>query len=206
MSSTPIVGVLALQGDVAEHGAMLTESGVRVRHVKSAEDLAGISGLVIPGGESTTIGMLAQSQGLVEPIRQAISQGLPTLGTCAGLIFLANRVHGAKPGQSFIGMLDVTVRRNAFGRQVDSFEQLLSIEGLGEPFPAVFIRAPWIEEVGGQSEVLASIKRPHEASDRVVMVRQGNILATSFHPELTRDNRIHQMLCEQVAIFNRRGD
>jgi 5'-phosphate synthase pdxT subunit len=154
--------------------------------VKTPAQLAEVDALVIPGGESTTIGKMATRFGLIEPLRESIDEGLPTYGTCAGLILLAGAV--TEGDQPLIGALDVVVRRNAFGRQNESFEVDLEVSGLDRPFHAVFIRAPWVEKVGGEVEVLAQV------DDHPVMVRQGNILATSFHPELTGDARIHRML------------
>lgn len=194
MTNAPRVGVLALQGDVAEHARMLRTCDVEVQPVKTAHQLALVDALVIPGGESTTIGMLADREGLLNPLRERIASGMPTLGTCAGLIFLANELIDARPDQVSIGALDAVVRRNAFGRQVDSFEQEVEIQGLATPFHAVFIRAPLVEKVGQSVEVLAAL-----ASDKIVMVRQANVLATAFHPELTGDNRVHQMLCESIS-------
>lgn len=182
------VGVLALQGDVREHLAILERLGAEPVAVKKPEQLEEIDALVIPGGESTTIGKLAVRFGLLEPLREKISGGLPTYGTCAGMIVLAGAV--TEGDQPLIGALDVVVRRNAFGRQNESFETDLDIEGLEEPFHAVFIRAPWVEKVGSEVEVLAAVH------DHPVMVRQGNILATSFHPELTGDGRVHQTLLD----------
>ncbi len=184
------VGVLAFQGDFREHLAMLESLGVEARSVKTPEALASVDALIIPGGESTTIGKMAARFGLLEPLRESIGDGLPVYGTCAGMILLsASLTEGDQP---LIGGLDVVVRRNAFGRQNESFEAALDITGLEEPFEAVFIRAPWVEKVGSEVEVLA------EVDEHPVMVRQGNILATSFHPELTGDNRIHQMLLEMI--------
>lgn len=186
----PRVGVLALQGDFREHTRALQGLGAAVEAVRTPEELAGIDALVIPGGESTTIGKLAERFGLIEPLRDRINAGLPTFGTCAGLIFLAAGItEGAQP---LLGVLDVVVQRNAFGRQNDSFEADLDIAGLDSPFPAVFIRAPWVEKTGDGVDVLARV------NDHPVMVRQGNILAGSFHPELTDDDRIHRMLLDLV--------
>lgn len=186
------VGVLALQGDFREHAAALARLGADTVLVRTPEDLAGIRALVIPGGESTTIGKLADWHGLVEPLRSAIEGGLPTLGTCAGMIFLAGSTAEGHV-QVQLGVLDVVVRRNAFGRQVDSFEADLEIEGLDEPVRAVFIRAPWIEKVGSGVDVLATV------DDHPVLVRQGVILAASFHPELTGDGRLHTLLLDMVG-------
>lgn len=184
------IGVLGLQGDVREHIQILGDLSVEPLEVKTPDQLASIDALVIPGGESTTIGKMAVRFGLLQPLKDAIGSGLPTYGTCAGLILLAGAV--TEGDQPLIGALDVVVRRNAFGRQNESFETPLTIAGLEEPFHAVFIRAPWIEKVGAEVEVLASI------DEHAVMVRQERILATSFHPELTGDGRIHRMLIEMI--------
>lgn len=184
------VGVLALQGDVREHLRALAHLGAEVVSVKSAEQLDHLEGLVIPGGESTTIGKLSERYGLLEPLRQRIDEGMAVFGTCAGLIFLSAAVtEGAQP---LVGCLDVVVRRNAFGRQNDSFEADLEVSGLDGPFHAVFIRAPWVEKVGGEVDVLARV------DDHPVMVRQGRILGASFHPELTADDRIHRLFLDIV--------
>jgi len=184
------VGVLALQGDVREHLHILDTLGAKAAEVKTPAQLTVVDGLVIPGGESTTIGKLAVRFGLLEPLRQAIDRGLPVYGSCAGMILLAGAV--TEGDQPLIGALDVVVKRNAFGRQNESFEADLDITGLAAPFHAVFIRAPWIEKVGSEVEVLSTV------DDHPVMVRQDNILATSFHPELTGDGRIHQMLLDSL--------
>lgn len=184
------VGVLALQGDVREHLRVLDELNIAAVRVKTPRELEKVDALVIPGGESTTIGKMAVRFELLEPLRQAIASGLPTYGTCAGLILLAGAVTDGD--QPLIGELDVVVRRNAFGRQNESFEADLDIEGLDTPFHAVFIRAPWVEKVGAEVEVLATV------DDHPVMVRQGAILASSFHPELTGDARIHRMLLDSI--------
>jgi 5'-phosphate synthase pdxT subunit len=184
------IGVLALQGDFREHLLLLESLGVAAVPVKTPAQLAEVDALVIPGGESTTIGKMATRFGLIEPLRESIDEGLPTYGTCAGLILLAGAV--TEGDQPLIGALDVVVRRNAFGRQNESFEADLDVEGLDEPFHAVFIRAPWVEKVGSEVEVLADV------DDHPVMVRQGKVLATSFHPELTGDARIHRMLLELI--------
>ena len=184
------VGVLALQGDVREHLRILEDLDVVGVAVKKPDQVDELDALIIPGGESTTIGKLATRFGLLEPLRSAIDKGLPVYGTCAGMILLAGAVTDGD--QPLLGALDVVVKRNAFGRQNESFEADLEVEGLPAPFPAVFIRAPWIEKVGSDVEVLS------EVDDHPVMVRQGRILATSFHPELTRDGRIHQMLLDSI--------
>lgn len=191
MAAAPTrVGVLALQGDFREHAAMVIALGAEPIEVRLPADLEGIDALIIPGGESTTIGKMAKTYGLVEPMRDLINSGLPTLGTCAGMIVLSSATTGAD--QQVLGVLDVVVERNAFGRQVDSFEELVSVDGLDEPLRAVYIRAPWIEKVGAAVEVLA------ETQGHPVVVRQKNVLATSFHPELTTDTRIHRMLLDLV--------
>lgn len=184
------VGVLALQGDVREHMRLLETLGADATSVKTPEQLDSVEGLVIPGGESTTIGKMAGRFGLLEPLRSAAENGLPIYGTCAGMILLGGAV--TEGDQPLLGILDVVVKRNAFGRQNESFEADLDIEGLDTPFHAVFIRAPWIEKVGSEVEILS------EVDDHPVMVRQGSILATSFHPELTGDGRIHQMLLDLI--------
>ncbi len=185
------VGVLALQGDVREHLRILESLGADAVEVKHPEQVEDIDGLIIPGGESTTIGKMAVRFGLLEPLRSAVRGGMPVYGTCAGMILLADAV--TEGDQPLVGSLDVVVRRNAFGRQNESFEADLDVEGLDEFFRAVFIRAPWIEKVGSEVDVLATVE------DHPVMVRQRNILATSFHPELTRDGRIHQMLLDMIG-------
>ena len=195
------IGVLALQGDVREHLHALTATGVDACPVGSADDLARVAGLVIPGGESTTMSNLAVRDGLFPPLREARASGLPMYGSCAGMIMLADEVLDARPDQETIGGLDVTVRRNAFGRQVDSFEADIVVDGIGDaPFPAVFIRAPWVEHVGGSVEVLARIEAASGA-DTIVAVRQGPLLATSFHPELTGDLRIHELFVAIVRQY-----
>lgn len=185
------VGVLALQGDVREHAQILEGLGADVVRVRLPEDLTDIDALVLPGGESTTIGKLADRYGMVEPLRTAIRRGLPTFGTCAGMIFLSGATTEDHP-QVQLGVLDVVVQRNAFGRQSESFEADLVVEGIEEPVHAVFIRAPWIAKVGQGVEVLA------EVDGHPVMVREGNVLAASFHPELTGDDRIHALLLAMV--------
>lgn len=192
------VGVLALQGDVREHILALNECGASAQAVKTYDEISSIDALVIPGGESTTISKLARSFNLFELISNRISNGMPTYGSCAGLILLANKVEDAIVGQESFGGLDVVARRNAFGRQVDSFEMDLEIKGISSPkFRAIFIRAPWIESVGTKVEVLAQV------DGRAVAVRDRHILATSFHPELTGDNRIHRyfldVVCKEAA-------
>lgn len=184
------VGVLALQGDVREHIRILDSLGAEAVKVKKPEQLETVDALVIPGGESTTIGKMAVRFGLLDPLRSAIADGLAVYGTCAGMILLAGAV--TEGDQPLLGALDVVVKRNAFGRQNESFEADVDIDGLDQPFHAVFIRAPWIEKVGSEVEILSEI------DDHPVMVRQGSTLATSFHPELTGDGRIHRMLLDLI--------
>jgi 5'-phosphate synthase pdxT subunit len=186
------IGVLALQGDVREHVRSLEALGVEAVAVRRPEELAGVDGLVIPGGESTTMAKLARTFDLLEPLRARIKDGMPAFGTCAGMILLADRVVDGTADQETIGGLDITVRRNAFGRQVDSFEGALVVDGLEEPVHAVFIRAPWVEEVGPGVEVLAT------AAGHPVAVRQGRLMATSFHPEVESDGRVHRLFVELV--------
>lgn len=191
--AVPTIGVLALQGDVVDHRRVLDELGVRSLAVRRPEELAACDGLVLPGGESTTMIKLARTFELLEPLRTWVGDGRPVLGTCAGMILLADRLADA-PGQETIGGLDVTVRRNAFGRQVDSFETDLDVEGVpGGPMHAVFIRAPWVEQTGPRVEVLAAVG-DGPAAGHVVACRQGPVLATSFHPEVEGDPRIHALL------------
>ncbi|MGQ0623962.1 MAG: pyridoxal 5'-phosphate synthase glutaminase subunit PdxT [Sporichthyaceae bacterium] len=202
--TVPEIGVLALQGDVREHLAALELLGARACGVRRARELTALDGLIIPGGESTTIIKLAEIFDLVEPLRAAVRAGLPVFGSCAGMILLADRIVGGTAGQRSIGGLDVTVRRNAFGRQVDSFESVLD---LAPSFPeparalrAVFIRAPWVEQAGPGVEVLARVGAdgPGGAAARIVAVRQGGLLATSFHPEMTGDDRVHRYFLDLV--------
>ena len=192
---SPVIGVLALQGDVAEHRRAVTGTGATAVAVRRPAELDAVDGLIIPGGESTTIWKLADVFELMEPLRKRIAGGLPVFGSCAGMIMLAASLLDRIEGQETLGGLDVTVRRNAFGRQVDSFESDIDLKGVdGPPFRAVFIRAPWVEQAGPGVEVLGTEPR----TGRIVAVRQGPVLATSFHPELTRDGRIHQLFSEIV--------
>ena len=197
MDDTLVIGVLALQGDVREHLHALAEADVVARPVRRPDDLEGLDGLVIPGGESTTMSKLAVEFGLFEPVRSMIAEGLPTYGSCAGMIMLSGEVLDGRPDQRSFGAIDMTVRRNAFGRQVDSFEAPVALDGVdGGDFHAVFIRAPWVEKVTGEVEVLGQVGDGPEA--RIVAVRQGNLLATSFHPELTGDLRLHRLFVDMV--------
>jgi 5'-phosphate synthase pdxT subunit len=193
------VGVLALQGDVREHLRVLAACGVEGVTVRRPAELAAVDGLVLPGGESTTIVKLARLFDLLEPLRARIKDGLPVYGSCAGMILLADRVDEAgSPLDETFGGIDMTVRRNAFGRQVDSFEEDVSIDGLGGgPVHAVFIRAPWVQDVGPAATALGRVSTG-DAAGRIVAVRQGDLLATSFHPELTGDGRIHAYFCDMV--------
>jgi 5'-phosphate synthase pdxT subunit len=196
--SSPTVGVLALQGDVREHLRALDQAGARTLPVGSLAELASVDALVIPGGESTTMSKLAIVDGLMEPLRDARRGGMPMYGSCAGMIMLADHVEDARHDQETVGGIDMTVRRNAFGRQVDSFEADMSIPELGvEPFRAVFIRAPWVESVGPAVEVIARVSRGGD-DGTIVAVRQGLLMATAFHPELTGDTRVHEMFVEMV--------
>ncbi|MEH1099059.1 pyridoxal 5'-phosphate synthase glutaminase subunit PdxT [Micromonospora sp. CPCC 205561] len=198
MSDAPVIGVLALQGDVREHVAALGAAGAQARPVRRAVELDAVDGLVIPGGESTTISKLADIFELREPIDKRIAGGMPVYGSCAGMIMLATDVLDGRPDQRGFAGIEMTVRRNAFGRQVDSFEASVGITGVdGGPFHAVFIRAPWVERVGDGVEVLGTVTGG-PAAGRVVAVRQGNLLATSFHPELTGDARVHAYFVEMV--------
>lgn len=194
----PVVGVLAVQGDVREHVAALTEAGMAVRSVRRPSELDGLAGIVLPGGESTTIDKLTRAFDLREPLLDRLKAGLPAYGSCAGMILLADRVLDSAPGQQTFGGIDMTVRRNAFGGQIESFEEDLDLSGLpGGPLRAVFIRAPWVEDVGPDVEVLATIRGGARAG-RIVAVRQGNLLATSFHPEITGDHRVHRLFVDLV--------
>jgi pyridoxal 5'-phosphate synthase pdxT subunit len=191
----PPVGVLALQGDVAEHMRALRAAGAEPATVRRPAELDAVDGLIIPGGESTTMWKLIEAFGLAEPLRKRVADGMPAFGSCAGMILLAARLPDPASGQQTLGAIDMTVRRNAFGRQVDSFEADLDLAGIGgPPFRAVFIRAPWVEQAGDGVQVLAT----EPAAGRIVAVRQGPALATAFHPELTADYRIHQLFVEMV--------
>ena len=196
--SGPVVGVLGLQGDVCEHLAALTACGARARLVRRPDELAGLQGIVLPGGESTTIDKLARLFAVRDPLVSALRAGLPAFGSCAGMILLADRVLDGTWDQQTFGGLDVTVRRNAFGRQVASFETELTLAGLDGPLHAVFIRAPWVEEVGPGVEVLARVVPPGHPTPVAVAVRQGPLLATAFHPEVTGDRRVHALFVDLV--------
>ncbi|QZY30479.1 pyridoxal 5'-phosphate synthase glutaminase subunit PdxT [Nocardioides coralli] len=195
--TTPTVGVFALQGDVREHLRVLESLGVHAVGVRRSSELDACDALVLPGGESTTMAKLARTFDLFEPIRRRIATGMPVLGTCAGMILLGDRIADGAPGQETFGGLDATVRRNAFGRQVDSFEGDLRFAGMADPVHAVFIRAPWVEDPGPSVEVLARVAEG-PAAGRIVAVRQGSVLATSFHPEWGGDDRVHRLLVDQI--------
>jgi len=197
----PVVGVLALQGDVPEHLRALEAAGARPAAVRRPEELDRVDGLVIPGGESTTLWRLSVAFDVLEPLRKLIGEGLPAFGSCAGMIMLADRLADGVEGQQTYGGIDMTVRRNAFGRQVDSFEHDITLGGVGAdtgvtegPFRAVFIRAPWVEQTGPGVAILGT----DLGTGRIVAVRQGQLLATAFHPELTPDRRIHQLFVDIV--------
>ncbi|MGW1377208.1 pyridoxal 5'-phosphate synthase glutaminase subunit PdxT [Streptomyces sp. NPDC002446] len=191
--STPTIGVLALQGDVREHLTALAAADALARPVRRPEELDEVDGLVIPGGESTTMSKLAIVFGMLEPLRAFVRAGKPVYGTCAGMIMLADKLLDAREDQETLGGIDMIVRRNAFGRQNESFEAAIDVDGIpGGPVEGVFIRAPWVESVGGAVEVLATY------DGHTVAVRQGNVLATSFHPELTGDHRVHGLFVEMV--------
>jgi len=197
----PAIGVLALQGDVREHLRALDEAGATATPVRRLTEIEAVDGLVIPGGESTTLWKLATAFDLLDPIRKLIAGGMPAFGSCAGLIMLADRLQDGVAGQQTFGGIDMTARRNAFGRQVDSFEREVALRLDGgaagddadvAPFHAVFIRAPWVEQAGAEVSVLG------EDNGRIVAVRQGPLLATAFHPELTQDRRIHELFVKMV--------
>jgi 5'-phosphate synthase pdxT subunit len=193
-----IIGVLDLQGDVREHVAALGELGVESRLIKRPADTAELAGLILPGGESTTLSMLLSSTGLFDVVTGLLADGLPVLGTCAGLVLLASEVLDGRPDQRSFAAVDATVRRNGFGRQVASFETELEF-GDGPRLPAVFIRAPYVVSVGDEVEVLASVRQGSDGAASPVLVRQGSVLAACFHPELTTDRRIHQLFTEMCA-------
>jgi pyridoxal 5'-phosphate synthase pdxT subunit len=189
------IGILALQGDVAEHRAALTEIGAHWRPVRRPEDLAGLDGIILPGGESTTMSMLLESSGLADPLGKELDAGLPALGTCAGMILLGTMVMDGRPDQRCYGAIDISVRRNGFGRQLESFECDLDVPALeGGPLHAVFIRAPMVETTGAGVDVLAALAEP----DVPVLCRQGAVLVSAFHPELTADRRVHRLFVSMI--------
>ncbi|MDJ0381056.1 pyridoxal 5'-phosphate synthase glutaminase subunit PdxT [Streptomyces sp. G-G2] len=193
MNNPPVIGVLALQGDVREHLIALASADAVARPVRRPEELAEVDALVIPGGESTTMSKLAVLFGMLEPLRERVRAGMPVYGTCAGMIMLADKLLGGREDQETLGGIDMIVRRNAFGRQNESFEASIEFAGIADgPVEGVFIRAPWVESVGAAAEVLATY------DGHTVAVRQGNVLATSFHPELTGDHRVHAYFVDMV--------
>jgi 5'-phosphate synthase pdxT subunit len=200
MQSVPTIGVLAIQGGVREHLLALDLSGARGTLVKTREELNGVDALIIPGGESSTMDKLARTFELMEPLREARASGMPMFGSCAGMIMLADRIVGAIDGQESIGGLDITVERNAFGGQTQSFETGIVVGGIRDSereFEGIFIRAPWVVAAGESTEVIAKISSgPHEG--RIVGVRSDTLMATSFHPELTADPRVHELFVEMV--------
>ena len=196
--AAPVVGVLALQGDVREHLDALAASGAEPRAVRRPDELTGLAGIVLPGGESTTIDKLTRAFGLRDPLVAALRGGLPAYGSCAGMILLADRVLDGTADQQTLGGLAVTVRRNAFGRQVESFEDDLALRGIEGVVHAVFIRAPWVEACEPGVEVLAAVRPPGHPVEVAVGVRQGPLLATSFHPEVTGDRRVHELFVAMV--------
>ena len=194
MSAThPVVGVLALQGDVQEHLVALAGLGATARPVRRPSELDDLDGIVIPGGESTTMSRLLDVFELRGPLAARLGGGLPAFGSCAGMIMLATEILDGRPDQAPLGVIDITVRRNAFGRQVDSFETDLAVDGLDGPVRAVFIRAPWVERVGPAVQVLARV------GEHPVAVRQGSVLATSFHPEVAGEDRLHQLFLDLIS-------
>ncbi|MGH3685923.1 MAG: pyridoxal 5'-phosphate synthase glutaminase subunit PdxT [Pseudonocardiaceae bacterium] len=203
----PLVGVLALQGDVGEHQRALAECGLRSVLVRRPTELAAVDALVLPGGESTTMSRLLVAVDLMGPLQARLAGGMPAYGACAGMILLAREVLDGRPDQRQLAALDVVVRRNAFGRQVDSFEADLDVAGVaGGPVRGVFIRAPWVEQAGSEVEVLArvpDVAAAGNAAGKIVAIRQGGVLATAFHPELTGDQRVHQLFCEMVRKSSR---
>jgi len=199
----PLVGVLALQGDVKEHLVALRAAGARAVPVRRPAELADVDGLVLPGGESTTMSRLLDTFELLAPLRDRLADGMPAYGSCAGMILLAKALRDGRPDQHQLGALDIVVRRNAFGRQVDSFEEDLDFAGItGEPVHAVFIRAPWVESAADHVDVLARVPDTPVAgvaAGRIVAVRQGSVLATAFHPELTGDGRVHELFVRMIS-------
>lgn len=205
MITTPTIGVLALQGDVREHRAALESAGARTIALRRESELETVDAVVIPGGESTTMSRLLRVFDLLDPLRSRLEEGMPAYGSCAGMILLASEVLDTRPDAEHLGALDITVRRNAFGRQVDSFEEDLDMTGVeGGPVRAVFIRAPWVERTGPGVEVLATVPTGR-AAGRAVAVRQGAVFATSFHPEVGGDLRVHRLFVDAVRVHARSG-
>jgi pyridoxal 5'-phosphate synthase pdxT subunit len=198
VSHSPLrVGVLALQGDVAEHQRTLNQLGAESLEVRNPEQLEAVDALVLPGGESTTMSLLLDSSGLAEPLEKRLADGMPAFGTCAGMILLAQEILDGRADQHRFGAIDISVRRNAFGRQVDSFETTLDVVGMDDPMPAVFIRAPLVERTGPGVEVLATVSRG--GVERPVVCREGRVLVAAYHPELSGDPRLHQLFLQTVA-------
>ena len=191
------VGVLALQGDVAEHRRTLSRLGVETVEVRTTAQLEQVEALVLPGGESTTMSLLLESAGLTEALDKRLADGMPAFGTCAGMILLAREILDGRPDQRCFGAIDISVRRNGYGRQLDSFETTLEVTGLDGPMPAVFIRAPMVERAGPGVEVLATVGR--DGIDRPVVCRQGPVLVAAYHPELSADPRLHQLFLDTAA-------
>ena len=207
MTAVPTIGVLALQGDVVDHRRALEAAGARAVPVRRASELDAVEGLVIPGGESTTMSKLLEIFDLFDPVKKRLDEGMPAFGSCAGMIMLAEEVLDGRPDQRSFGAIPMTVRRNAFGRQVDSFETEIGIEGMdGGPFHAVFIRAPWVERIGAGVAVLGRVDGGGDTGrapgGRIVAVRAGACLATSFHPEVTPDARVHEYFVDMVRSAN----
>ncbi len=196
--SQPLVGILALQGAVGAHAEAFASLGVEAVPVRARSDLDRVDMLVLPGGESTTMSLLLESSGLLEPVAARLRDGMPAFGTCAGMILLADEVFDGRPDQHQLSAIDISVRRNAFGRQVDSFETDLSVSGLDGPFHAVFIRAPVVERAGPDVQVLATVTGS-DGTERPVLCRRGPILVSAFHPELSGDSRLHRLFLEGAA-------
>ncbi|MGA8978801.1 MAG: pyridoxal 5'-phosphate synthase glutaminase subunit PdxT [Pedococcus sp.] len=200
VTAQPIIGVLAVQGDVREHLYAVEQAGAHGTTVRRRSELAEVDALIIPGGESTTMDKLVRAFDLYGPLRERLAAGMPAYGSCAGMIMLADRIADARPDQQTLGGFDITVRRNAFGRQVDSFEEDIHFTGLDETVRAIFIRAPWVEDAGASVEVLARVE-DGPAAGRIVAVRQGPLLATSFHPEVSGDHRVHGLFVGIVRDY-----
>lgn len=196
--SQPKIGILALQGAVREHAEAFASLGVEAVAVRTPADLDAVDMLVLPGGESTAMSLLLESSGLLASVRERLDAGMPAFGTCAGMILLAEEVFDGRADQHHFAAIDISVRRNAFGRQIDSFETDLVVEGLDAPFHAVFIRAPVVERAGPEVEVLATVAGA-DGQARPVLCRQGPVMVSAFHPELSRDNRLHQLFLEGAA-------
>ena len=197
----PVIGVLGFQGDVCEHLAVLGRLGYVARTVRNASELDAVDALILPGGESATLSKLITSSGLEGPLRERLSKGMPAFGTCAGMILLASEVLDGRPDQHPLGAIEIKVRRNAFGRQLESFESELDVKGLDEPVHAVFIRAPLVDSYGSEVEILAEAS--HHDAIYPVVCRQGAVFVASFHPELTEDTRVHELFLDSVELPSR---